>query len=217
MRACAAALLAAVAALADPARAAEAMQGIDWNIDAVLESVYVPRSGAQDWTFEAALSLEVDLGEVAGLNNWYVFAHPTIAWGVEESYGWKARAYLAWLSWDGSEYWNVLGGLYDFGWHFQSLPSASVFTRLPGENTGSFSPSAIGLSPTSAGVGPGAPATAPVLNALWDSTPPVTRIGRGGQPALSTLLIQSRNAIRLLMSASLKFCLGIRRRCRVSS
>ncbi len=136
------------------------IRGIDWNVDAVIEAVQAPRADTLDWIFEAALSIELDLGELAGLDHFYVFAHPTLSWGVEEAYGWKARAYLAWLSWDGSEHWNFLGGLYDLGWHFQSLPSASTFSRLPGENIGNFSPGAIGLLDPF-------PLSAPALRVEW--------------------------------------------------
>ncbi len=120
-------------------------RGISWGVDAVLDGIRAPRADTLDWLFEGALTLEADLGELVGLDDVYVLAHPTLAWGFEENYGWKARAYLAWLSWDGSERWNVLAGLYDVGWHFHSLPSVSTFSRLPGQTTGGFSPGGLGL------------------------------------------------------------------------
>jgi carbohydrate-selective porin OprB len=64
---------------------------------------------------------------------------------VEEDYGWAARLYQAWLSWDSGTRWSLLVGIYDLGWHFHSLPSTSVFNRLPGQTTGSFSPGGLGL------------------------------------------------------------------------
>lgn len=139
-------------------------RALSWNIDAVLDAIHAPRTGTLDWLFEGAFTLEADLGELAALDNFYVFAHPTLAWGFEENYGWKAQPYLAWLSWDGSEHWNVLAGLYDIGWHFHSLPSASAFSRLPGQTTGGFSPGGLGLLDPF-------PLSAPALRVEWKPRP----------------------------------------------
>ncbi|MGZ8202907.1 MAG: carbohydrate porin [Burkholderiales bacterium] len=118
---------------------------MSWNFDAVLDAIVTPRRDAVEWNFEAALPIELDLGALAGLDHFFLYAHPTLVWGAEEDHEWEARLYQAWLSYDGSARWNVLAGIYDVGWHFHSLPSTSTFTRLPGQNTGSFSPGSLGL------------------------------------------------------------------------
>lgn len=123
----------------------EKTSALTWNFDAVLDAIITPRRGAVEWNFEAALPIELDLGALSGLDHFYLYAHPTLVWGAEEEHRWKARLYQAWLSYDGSEHWNILAGIYDVGWHFHSLPSTSNFTRLPGQNTGSFSPGSLGL------------------------------------------------------------------------
>jgi carbohydrate-selective porin OprB len=125
--------------------AAEKASALSWNFDAVLDAIITPRRNAVEWNFEASLPIELDLGELAGLDHFFLYAHPTLVWGAEEDHQWDGRLYQAWLSYDGSERWNVLAGIYDVGWHFHSLPSTRTFTRLPGQNTGSFSPGSLGL------------------------------------------------------------------------
>src|SRR5690349_7880138 len=86
------------------------------------------------------------------------------------------------------------------------------------------SPSAMGLSAPVVGRAPGGaaplaawPGDAPAAASVPGKVAPDTRMGRGGQPWLSTLLTQSRKAISAVMSSSLRFCLGISLRCLFSS
>src|SRR5690606_33277591 len=53
----------------------------------------------------------------------------------------------------------------------------------------------------------------PLVSPLPGKVPPLTRIGRGGQPWLSILETQPRKAITWAISSSLSLGLGISRRC----
>lgn len=97
------------------------------------------------WNLDAGAWVEADLGELVGLDHWFVFVNPTLVWGAEEDWHWKPWLYQAWVTWDGSDKFNALMGILDLSWHFHSLPSATPFARLPARTSGEFSPGSIGL------------------------------------------------------------------------
>lgn len=101
--------------------------------------------GATFWNLDAGVWVEADLGELVGLDHCYLFVNPTLVWGAEEDWQWKARLYQAWLTWDGNDTINALAGILDLNWHFHVMPSAAPFARLPARTTGEFSPGSIGL------------------------------------------------------------------------
>lgn len=145
LRALAASALLTASAFAGLPAEESAPSPITWGSDLVFDAVALPQSSAIEWNFEGALWIEADLGPLVHLDDWYIYVHPTPTWGAEEDYRWTARLYQAWLSWDGAARWNLLVGLYDLGWHFHSMPSTAAFNRLPGQNSGSFSPGGLGL------------------------------------------------------------------------
>ena len=121
---------------------------MEFGASAVAEMLHATQ--ARNWPARVDLSasVEADLGELTGwspLDHAYTFALPTLAWGEEEDWRWRARLYQAWLKWDGSEKWNILAGRYDPTWDFHSLPSAAPFVRLPSRVGGEFFPGSPGL------------------------------------------------------------------------
>ena len=136
---------------------------VSWSADLVLDAIVLPQPAAIGWNFESCLAFEADLGPLLHLDDWYLYVRPTITWGAEEEHRWTARLYQAWLSWDAGARWNWLVGLYDVGWHFHALPSAAAFNRLPGQNTGSFSPGSLGLLDLF-------PLSAPAVRIEWKPT-----------------------------------------------
>ncbi len=123
-------------------------RGVELGAGAVAE--FLRATEARNWParLDLSASIEADLGEFTGwslLDHWYVFALPTLAWGEEEDWRWRAPLYQAWLKWDGSEKWNILAGRYDPTWDVHSLPSSAPFVRLPSRVGGEFSPGSPGL------------------------------------------------------------------------
>ena len=136
---------------------------VSWNADLALDAIVLPHRPAIEWNFESSLAFEADLGPLLDLDDFYLYVRPTLTWGVENAHQWSVRLYQAWLSWDAGARWNWLVGLYDVGWHFHALPSAAVFNRLPGRNTGSFSPGSLGLLDLF-------PLSAPAVRIEWKPT-----------------------------------------------
>ena len=93
---------------------------------------------------DASIWLEADLG-VIGADHCYAYVQPSLVWGEEEDWHWRASIYQWWLAWNGNDAIEIMGGMVDSGWHFHGLPSAGPFLRLPWRERGAFSPGAFGL------------------------------------------------------------------------
>lgn len=154
------ALAAHAAASGESLRGRVAEQGVVFGGDVAGELIRAEAEGEWLANLEGSAWMEADLGALLGLDHWYAFVNPSLAYGDEENGRWRGRLYQAWLAWDGSERFNVLAGVVDPSWHFHSLPSAAPFSRLPTRSSGDFSPGSLGLLDVY-------PLSAPAIRAEW--------------------------------------------------
>lgn len=150
----------AATALADDEPAHPISYGGDVSID------LIHASHDHDWltNLDFGAWIEADLGELVGVDDWYLFVNPTLVWGAEEDWQWTPRLYQAWLKWDGSDHFNALVGIVDLSWHFHSLPSTAPFVRMPARAAGEFSPGGLGLLDLY-------PVSSPAVRIEWKPTP----------------------------------------------
>ena len=134
--------------------------GINFGSGFSWDSIYETHGDSWLHNLDAGLWVEADLGSLMGADHWYAYASPSLVWGAEEDWEWKARIYQAWLSWDGSDHFNAFAGMLDPGWFFHSMPSTAAFVRLPARTTGEFSPGGLGLLDLY-------PVSAPALRLEW--------------------------------------------------